>query len=237
MRRHPVLARVRLLMTGIALLVIALIFAFGVGSALGQTTSGDIVGVVKDASGAVIVRADVSITNQETGVVTNLATGSSGEYHASNLPAGKYDVVVRSNGFKQFTLRGVEVELNKSSTSDITLNIGDNTTVEVTADAGAVLDTTSTNLTTSFSNTESTDLPSATIGGASSLGVQSGVLNLSLLSPGVASSGGLGIGSGPSIGGQRPAIITSKLKASITITRLSPDPSSIFLTMRWAASR
>src|SRR6202042_2748691 len=48
-------------------------------------------------------------------------------------------------------------------------------------------------------------MPSATLGGASSTGGgNSGVLNVSLLSPGVASSGGLGIGSGPSIGGQRP---------------------------------
>src|SRR5205814_5195881 len=41
------------------------------------------------------------------------------------------------------------------------------------------------------------DLPSTTLG-------PSGILNLSLLSSGVASSGGIGAGSGPSIGGQRP---------------------------------
>ncbi len=62
------------------------------------------------------------------------------------------------------------------------------------------LDTTSTNMTQIFGNVELTDLPSTSAGGSTGFGV----LNASLLSPGVASSGGVGIGIGPSIGGQRP---------------------------------
>jgi hypothetical protein len=168
---------------------------------LGQTTSGDLVGTVKDSSGAVIVKANVTVTNQDTHVATTTQTGPGGEYRASNLLAGKYDVIVNAAGFQPYTLRGVVVDLNKTSTSNISLSlVGTNATVEVSAEAGVVLDTTSTNLATTFSTTEVADLPSASIGGAG----QSGVLNLSLLSPGVASSGGLGIGVGPSIGGQRP---------------------------------
>ncbi len=88
------------------------------------------------------------------------------------------------------------MDLNKTSTADVHLSVGAATTVEVDADAGAVLDTTTTNLTTTFSNQELSNLPTASVG--------LGVLNASLLSPGVASSGGLGIGVGPSVGGQRP---------------------------------
>ncbi len=182
-----------------ALMGLALTFAV-VPAAYGQATSGDIVGAVKDPSGAVIPNASVSVTNEETGIAATIQTNSSGQYHASNLLPGKYDVVVNAPGFQPYTLRGVAVELNKTSTSDINLTLGTNTTVEVSAEAGAVLDTTTTNLTTTFSNTELSDLPTASIGGAG----QSGVLNASLLSPGVASSGGLGIGVGPSVGGQRP---------------------------------
>jgi hypothetical protein len=171
-----------------------------VGAAFGQTTSGDLVGTVKDPSGASIPNAVVTITNEETGVAVTVKAGSSGEFRASNLLPGKYDVAASFSGFQPYTLRGVSVTLNKTSTSDVTLSIGASTTVEVAADAGVVLDTTSTNLTTTFANEETSNLPSATIGGAG----QSGVLNLSLLSPGVASSGGIGIGIGPSIGGQRP---------------------------------
>ena len=180
---------------------LSMLFLVATTLSFGQATSGDIAGVVRDSSGAVIVNAHVSIKNEDTGTSTTIDTGSGGQYHASNLLPGKYDIVVTAAGFQQSTLRGVAVELNKTATSDITLSVGAGVaTVEVSAEAGAVLDTTTTNLTTSFSNTELAQLPSASIGGAG----QSGVLNVSLLSPGVASSGGLGIGIGPSIGGQRP---------------------------------
>jgi hypothetical protein len=171
-----------------------------VGAAFGQTTSGDLVGTVKDPSGASIPNAEVTVTNEDTGVAVTVKSGSSGEFRASNLLPGKYDVAASSTGFQPYTLRGVAVTLNKTSTSDVTLSIGATTTVEVAADAGVVLDTTSTNLTTTFANEEVSNLPTASVGGTG----QNGVLNLSLLSPGVASSGGLGIGVGPSIGGQRP---------------------------------
>ena len=173
-------------------------------AAWAQATSGDLVGTVKDASGAVLVKASVVVTNEETGVATTLETGSSGEYHASNLLPGNYDIAVNATGFQPYTVRGISVELNKTVTKDVTVSVGASASVEVTAEAGVALDTTSTNLTTTFSNTELSELPSAAIGGATSTGVQSGVLNVSLLSPGVASTGGLGLGVGPSIGGQRP---------------------------------
>jgi hypothetical protein len=171
---------------------------------MAQATSGDLVGTVKDPTGAVLVRANVKVTNEETGVSTNLITNASGEYHASNLLPGTYMVQATAPGFLTYTLRGIPVDLNRTVTSDVTMSLGASTTVEVSAEAPAPLDTTSTNLTTTFSNTEASELPTASIGGATGTGVQSGVLNLSLLSPGVASTGGLGLGVGPSIGGNRP---------------------------------
>ncbi len=171
-----------------------------IGAALGQTTSGDLVGTVKDPSGAAIANAAVVVTNEDTGVASTVKAGTAGEFRVGNLLPGKYDLVVSSSGFQPFTLRGIVIELNKTSTTNVGLSIGASTTVEVAAEAGAALDTTSTNLTQTFSNVELTDLPSTASGGSAGFGV----LNASLLSPGVASSGGIGIGVGPSIGGQRP---------------------------------
>jgi hypothetical protein len=165
-----------------------------------QTTSGDLVGTVKDPSGAIIPNANVTVTNEATGVAVSMKSGSAGEFRASNLLPGQYDLAVSSAGFQPYTLHGITVELNKASTTNVTLSVGANTTVEVAAEAGVALDTTTTNLTQTFSNTELTDLPSTASGGSTGFGV----LNASLLSPGVASSGGIGIGIGPSIGGQRP---------------------------------
>ena len=165
-------------------------------SVFAQQTSGDIAGTVKDTSGAAVANAQVQVTNEETKVVTSIKAGNAGDFHATNLLPGRYDVSVSSTGFTAFSLNGVVVDINKTSTADVTLSIGTSTSVEVQADAGVTLDTTTTNLTTTFTNEELSMLPTASVG--------QGVLNTSLLSPGVASSGGLGIGVGPSVGGQRP---------------------------------
>ena len=187
MRRIP-------LFFAVLAMVLAAAFTFA------QTTSGDLVGTVKDASGAMIPNASVTVTNEATGVATSMKSGAAGEFRASNLLPGQYDLTVTSAGFEPYTLHGITVELNKASTTNVTLSIGANTTVEVAAEAGVALDTTTTNLSQVFGNTELSNLPSTASGGSTGFGV----LNASLLAPGVASSGGIGIGIGPSIGGQRP---------------------------------
>jgi hypothetical protein len=187
-------------MRRISLFFTAFVMALIAGVTLAQTTSGDLVGTVKDSSGAIIPNAAVTVTNEATGVTISLKTGDSGEFRASNLLPGKYDLAASSPGFQPYTLRDITVELNKTSTTNVTLTVGANTTVEVAAEAGVALDTTTTNLSQILGNTELSDLPSTSSGGSTGFGV----LNASLLSPGVASSGGIGIGIGPSIGGQRP---------------------------------
>ena len=183
-------------MRRIPLFVPLITMTLAAGSAFAQTTSGDIAGTIKDASGAVVPNASVTVKNEETGVTVKVTAGNSGDFHASNLLPGKYDLSVTANGFQPSRLNGVLVELNKTSTSDVSLSVGTSTTVEVVADAGAVLDTTTTNLSQTFSNVELSNLPTTSTG--------FGVINASLLSPGVASAGGIGIGTGPSVGGQRP---------------------------------
>jgi hypothetical protein len=187
-------------MRRIPFFIATIAMALFVSVTFAQTTSGDLVGTVRDPSGAVIPNAAVTVTNEATGVVVSVKAGDNGEFRAGNLLPGKYDLAVNSAGFQPYTLHAITVDLNKTSTSNVTLSVGTTATVEVTAEAGVALDTTSTNLTQAFSNTELSVLPSTASGGSTGFGV----LNASLLSPGVASSGGIGIGIGPSIGGQRP---------------------------------
>ena len=176
-------------------------FALVAVSAVGQVTSGNIAGVVKDSSGAVIPDAQITIKSEATGVVVNSKANSSGEFLVQNLLPAKYDITATAAGFAPTALHAVNVTLNSTATADLALQTGQQSTmVEVNASSEVVLDTTTQNLSQTFSNEETSTLPSSSIGGAG----QSGVLNLALLAPGVASSGGVGIGVGPSIGGQRP---------------------------------
>src|ERR1700687_513310 len=158
--------------------------------------SGDLVGTVFDKTGAVVPSAAVEAVNTETGVKHMTKANGGGEYRFNNLPVGTYNVSASSTNFATTTINGFTVELNKTSTLQITLEIkGAVTTLEVSGVAPA-LDTTTAQLSSTFEERQISVLPSAPNG--------SGVLNLSLLGSGVATSGGVGVGSGPSVGGQRP---------------------------------
>ena len=162
----------------------------------GQAISGDLTGVVKDASGAYVANSSVEVTNLATGFKQTTTTNAQGEYRFSNLPAGHYSVDVSAPGMKG-GYRDVEVTLNKVATANITAAVvSAGTTVEVNEQAVAI-DTTTPTISTTFDAKQAADQGYLTSTG-------SGVLNLSLLDAGVASSGGVGAGSGPSVGGQRP---------------------------------
>jgi Carboxypeptidase regulatory-like domain len=177
----------------LAALVLALVF---VGQTSAQVISGDLVGTVFDKTGAAVPGANVEAVNAETGVKYTAEANATGEYRFNNLPVGTYNVSAWANNFAKTTVNAFRVELNKTSTLSITLEIkGAVTSIEVSG-AAVALDTTTATVSTTFDERLTQDLPSASVG--------SGVLNLSLLGSGVASSGGVGAGSGPSVGGQRP---------------------------------
>jgi hypothetical protein len=179
-----------------AVSAILFVFMLTVGIGFSQITSGNLAGSVKDATGAVIPGAAVSIVNVDTGVSYNGKATSTGDILIPNLPIGNYDVTASAPGFTNYTLKGFRIDAGKSATANLTLSVSSASSVEVSAEAAVSLDTTSTNLTQTFEPAELKILPSATVG--------LGVLNVSLLSPGVASNGGIGAGTGPSVGGQRP---------------------------------
>jgi hypothetical protein len=168
----------------------------------GQAISGDLTGVVKDASGAYVGNADVEITNLGTGFKQSTKTNAQGEYRFVNLPAAHYSVDVSAPGMKG-GYRDVEVSLNKIATANIsTAVVSAGTTVEVNEQAVAI-DTTTPTISTTYGSKEIAESALSTAGNPGGT-TSSGVLNLSLLDAGVALSGGIGAGSGPSVGGQRP---------------------------------
>ena len=166
------------------------------GTARGQAADGHLVGSVLDQSGASIPSCTVSVENVATGVRWNQEADEFGAYRFNNLPVGDYTLSAKSAGFAPRMLSGIAVALNRTSTANVTLELGEvQTTVEVTA-ASAQIDTTTSTVGGSFDSRQALYSPSSDLA--------LGVLNLSLQGAGVASSGGTGLGEGPSIGGQRP---------------------------------
>jgi hypothetical protein len=94
------------------------------------------------------------------------------------------------------------VSVNQSTDLPVQLSPGQVTeTVTVTAGGVELVDTTSANLSKAFSSRQVVELAQTTAGPA---GSPAGVNNLALLAPNVTSSGGVGVGTGGSVGGQRP---------------------------------
>jgi Carboxypeptidase regulatory-like domain len=167
-----------------------------VGGTSAQVISADLVGTVLDKTGAAVPGAAVEAVNSETGVKYDTQANANGEYRFNNLPVGTYSVSGSSSNFATTTINNFQLELNKTSTLQITLEIkGAATSIEVSGAAPA-LDTTTSQITTTFDAKMTADLPVSAVTG--------GVLNLSLLGAGVATGGGIGAGTGPAIGGQRP---------------------------------
>jgi hypothetical protein len=105
-------------------------------AAFGQEFRGTITGRVADVTGAVIPSAQITVTNQETGVKTPTTSNGDGQYTVPFLQPGKYSISVTANGFKTYTRSDVTLQTGDRIAIDIPLTIGASTTqVTVSADA------------------------------------------------------------------------------------------------------
>src|SRR5208337_85312 len=87
----------------IAAFVVSLAFALPQsGLVQAQTSTGTISGVVSGACGGVVANAEAKATNDATGHAWTAPSGSAGEFHLQNLPAGSYTVEVSAAGFQVF---------------------------------------------------------------------------------------------------------------------------------------
>ena len=115
-----------------------------------SVTSGDIVGIVTDPSGALVPNATITVKSSETGATTSTKTNAQGGYRVSFLKPGPYTVSVEATGFKA-TSYGTTVAIGQVSTLNVTMSLGqESTTVEVSGEA-PVIQTENADLSTSFS--------------------------------------------------------------------------------------
>lgn len=184
-----------------------------------QAVSGDVVGTVIDASGAVVPNASMVARNTATGITYPSVTNGQGEYRINNLPPGTYDVSASAPGFETTALKGLSVQLNVTATANLTLRVGQvSSAVDVTA-AAAAIDTTTAQVQSTYNTRDAADLPNVSSG--------AGVLNLSLLQAGVSSNSGIGLGYGPSVGGQRPTNNNFMIDGGDNNSKYTPGPQIV----------
>ncbi len=162
-------------------------------AALAQQFTGTIRGTVLDATGAVVVGAEVAISNPATNETRNAVTEENGTYVVPQLKPGIYKITVKKNGFKAAEIGDVKVDVQQVREVDVTLAVGATSeTVSVTASGAATIETTSSTVSQSIDNKRIVDLP---LNGRNPFALAS-------LTPGVLASTG---GSSPSISGGRNA--------------------------------
>ncbi len=139
----------RLRITLFAVLFIAVLFN-AVPLAFSQTlTTGDVVGVITDTSGAVVPGATVTMKSVATNETRTVTTNTIGEYRFSLMTPGEYILSATSAGMKSNNTR-FSVLIGQEQAMNVTLNPqGTSTVVEVNAEA-AIVQTENANMATSL---------------------------------------------------------------------------------------
>ena len=97
-------------------------FLFAALMSAQSPTTGQITGVVKDASGAVVGGAKVALTST-AGVRRETTSDAAGHYVFSLLPPGSYRVEAEKAGFSTATAEGVVARITETTTVDIGLDV------------------------------------------------------------------------------------------------------------------
>jgi len=102
-------------------------------TAYGQADQGAIVGLVKDATGAAIPNAQVTLTNVDTGFALQTQTDGGGNYVFSPIKIGNYNVAVTAKGFSKTTQEHIQLHVQDRIAVDVEMKTGaENTEITVT---------------------------------------------------------------------------------------------------------
>jgi TonB family protein len=88
------------------------------------TQSAGLAGTVRDASGAAVPQARVTIQASPGDYREVVMTNIAGEYSIFGLPAGTYDISVSKPGFALVEMKGIETSESNPARVDVLLNIG-----------------------------------------------------------------------------------------------------------------
>ena len=141
-------------------------------------TTGQIIGTVRDASGAVVPGADLVLQDAGTGVIINAKSDKDGGFTFPTLQPGRYRLTAAVQGFQPVTLDNLAVETARATNVTVSFEVaGVQEKVQVEGRA-PVIETTSSTVSTTVGNAEIAKLPLA----------GRNILNFALLTPGAATS-------------------------------------------------
>jgi len=156
------------------------VFCFAPHPVIAQdsATTGTLTGLVRDAAGARIPGATITLRNLTTNQTRNVTSEADGSYRATALAVGDYEVKAQATSFAPYFNPKVTLALGRTSALDIPLAPGDMNAQVTVTDQPPILDATQTAVTTSIDPERIEELP-----------INSrNYLEFTLLAPGVAPS-------------------------------------------------
>jgi outer membrane receptor protein involved in Fe transport len=153
-----------------------------------QSPTGTILGVVKDASGASIPNAAVTVMNVETGLTRTLMAGDDGAYRFPALLVGHYTVKTQQTGFKTEAREGLVLDVAQEAVVNFTLQVGTTQEQIVVTGEATVVNVTNSSIGGLINPVQMADLPLNS----------RNYIDLVLLQKGVAKAAAIGNGQGTS---------------------------------------
>lgn len=149
-------------------------------------TTGTVQGAVADPSGAVITNAQIQLKSESSGLTLSTHSGGDGTFKYFAVPIGAYKIVISAQGFANETVSNVAVQSGATTNlNQITLHIGTAEQIEVNGSAATLLETTDSQVTTTFNTQTVQNLP-----------LNNGFDTVAEVIPGVVSTGGRVYGDG-----------------------------------------
>ncbi len=111
-----------------------------------QSFVGSLRGLVQDPGGAIIAGANITLTNEATGVSRATVSNASGEYVFSQIEPATYTLAGEAPGFKKLERKGVVIGTQENVSVDLKMEIGQvSESVEVTTEVPLIENATASN--------------------------------------------------------------------------------------------
>ncbi|MEW6320895.1 MAG: TonB-dependent receptor [Acidobacteriota bacterium] len=160
-------------------LIVSLLASWGLAappSAGAQQGTAEVRGRVTDAQGGVLPGVTVVVRNQDTGLFRETVSNTDGTYFASGIVPGVYEITAELTGFKRYSRRDVRLEIGKTTSVDVLLEVGGVEEVVSVVGTTPLVDLTSKEVGGSVTARELVELPSVNRNFVGFLGLLPGII-------------------------------------------------------------
>jgi hypothetical protein len=145
-------------------------------AAWAQQGTTELRGQLRDEQGGALPGVTIVVRNEATGMFRESVSNADGTYFISGLVPGTYTITAELAGFKQFTRQQVPLEIGRTATIDITLEVGALTEVVTVTGSTTNVDVTSKEVGGRVTDRELTSLPSVNRNFVGVIGILPGVI-------------------------------------------------------------